>query len=147
LSFNVNYSVGGLIDRVRKIDGIGAPVQVVLPPHLFATYQKPFIKGFRVEMPAAPGEYPIEYTLPQDAELLSIEVGCTGYMDVDYWSFDINGEVVCETIYCKEVAQVKSFGAVKLKAGDVLRFVFNNASGTSKVVWIDMNFAIAGGTT
>lgn len=139
MSFNVNYSAGGLIDRVRKID---TPVQIILPPHLFATYDRPFVKGFRLDMPAVPGVYPVEYVVPQDMELLSIEVGCTGYSDVDCWSFYVNGAVYCETVYCKEVAQVKSFGAVKLKAGDVLKFEFNNASGTSKVAWLDMNFAI-----
>lgn len=142
MSFNVNYSAGGLIDRVKRIDGITTPVQIILPPHLFATYERPFVKGFRLEMPAIPGTYPVEYVAPQDMELLSIEVGCTGYSDIDCWSFYINGTVYCETIYCKEVAQVKSFGAVKLKTGDVLRLEFNNNSGTSKVLWLDLNFAI-----
>lgn len=75
-------------------------------------------------------------------ELLSLEVGCTGYSDVDYWNFYINERIVCENIYCKEVAQTKNLGAIKLTAGDELYFEFNNNSGTSKVVWLDLNFAV-----
>jgi hypothetical protein len=142
LSFMVEYTVGGVLDRIRRLDGIASPIQVILPPHLFATYERPFVKGFRLEMPAVPGLYPLEYTAPQEMELLSIEVGCTGYSDIDHWSFYINDQVICDTIYCKEVAQVKTLGAVKLAAGDRLRFEFNNNSGTSKVAWLDLNFAV-----
>lgn len=143
-SFIVNYPVGGNIDRVRQVDSIANPVQVIVVNSLNPEYQHPFLKGFRLELPASdptnPAIYPIEYIVNRNMELLSIEVGCTGYMDTDFWSFYINGRPICETIYTKEVAQVKSLGVIKLTAGDVLRFEFQNTSGTSKVVWVDMNF-------
>ncbi len=139
MEFSTNYTVGGILDRVRRID---SPVQIVLPSYLFATYEHPLIKGFRLEVPASPGMYPVRYVAEQDMELLSLEVGCTGYSDVDYWSFYINERIVCENIYCKEVAQTKNLGAIKLTTGDELYFEFNNNSGTSKVVWLDLNFAV-----
>lgn len=141
MSFVVGYTAGGVVDRVRRVDGINSPVQVILPPHLFATYPRPYVKGFRLEMPAVPGVYSVEFTVPQEMELLSIEVGCTGYSDLDHWSFYINDRVICDTIYCKEVAQVKTLGAIRLAAGDRLRLEFSNDSGTSKVAWLDLNFA------
>ena len=143
-SFVVNYPAGGTIDRVRKIDAIINPVHTIVINSVNPEYPNPFCKGFRLEMPASdpttPVVYPIEYIVNRNMELLSIEVGCTGYMDTDFWSFYINGRPVCETIYTKEVAQVKSLGVIKLTTGDVLRFEFQNTSGTSKVVWVDMNF-------
>jgi len=143
MSFNITYPAGGIIDLVRRI---GNPVQVVPPPHLFATYPRPFVKGFRLDIPATPDDgqiiYPIEYAVPGEMELLSIEVGCTGYSDLDYWNFYIDSRIACETVYTKEISQVKNFGAVKLVQGIPLRLEFFNNSHTSKVVWADFNFAV-----
>lgn len=74
-------------------------------------------------------------------ELLGLEVGCTGYADVDYWDFYVGEKRICESIYTKEVAQTKWLGVLPVETGTVLRLDFYNNSGTSKVVWVDLNFA------
>jgi hypothetical protein len=144
MSFNVAYLVGGILDRIRRLDKIEQPVRVELPLYPTSPFDRPYSKGFRLEIPATEGSqtYFLEHVVTEEAQLLSIEVGCTGYNDHDCWSFYIDGQPVCDAIYTKEVAQVKNLGAQPLSVGTVLRFEFANHSGTSKVAWLDINFAL-----
>lgn len=132
MGFQVTYPAGGVIDQVRRVD---------LPRHLFPSYGQPFIKGLRLSVPPLVGMFSITYAVPVKMELLGLEVGCTGYADVDSWDFSVGNRLVCESIYTKEVAQTKWLGVLPVEAGTVLRLDFHNDSGTSKVVWVDLNFA------
>lgn len=136
-----NYNVGGWIDEIKKINW---------PAHLFPRFTKPFVKGFRIEIPAIPGVYTEEYELTEDMELINIALVCSGYKDTDEWECVTiapgeNPYKVVETMPTRELAESINMGNVlyivhRLPAGSKIRFEFHNNSGTSKTVWPSLRF-------
>lgn len=136
-----NYNVGGWIDEIKKIN---------FPAHLFPRKTKPFLKGFRLEIPAVAGTYSVQYTCPEDMELINVSLACSGYRDTDEWEVTTMapGEPeyqVVENMPTRELAESINMGNVlyivhRLPAGSVIRFDFNNISGTSKTVWPSLRF-------
>jgi len=133
------YPIGGVLDRVKSLP----PLEVWKMPGQ-PTKTEPFAKGFRIEVPPATGTFIQEYTLPEEMELVSISVGCSGYADQDYWELDRDGRVIFETMYTKEVPESHAMGAgagvMLLPAGTKLTVRFVNGSGTSKIVWVNLRF-------
>lgn len=119
--FKTNYQVGGRMD---------AP--------FMPTKIHPLIKGLRVPVSGLDPLVTELYTVPKDAELVSLAIACSRYEDNDHWSFYINGKVVCESIYMKELPEGMFFTVIiPLNQGDVLRFDFHNVSQTTKTVWLN----------
>lgn len=136
-----NYSVGGWIDEIKKIN---------FPAHLFPRKTKPYLKGFRLEIPAASGTYSIQYTTTQEMELINVSLACSGYKDTDEWEVSTMapGEPayqVVESMPTRELAESINMGNVlyivhRLPAGTTIRFDFHNKSGTSKTAWPSLRF-------
>jgi hypothetical protein len=134
--FSPTYSVGGVLDEIKKIN---------FPPHLFPTKTNPFTKGFRMQVPAMKGVYDTRYTVPQDMELIDVGLACSGYSDGDYWELSIGGNKIMETIYTKELPQHINMGTTlycieKIPAGTEILLQFYNESATAKTVWFDLRF-------
>lgn len=120
--FNVTYQAGGRFDY----------------PY-YPTKGKPFIKGRRV--PINEAIVKDEYTVPEDMELITVSIGASRYHDSDHWSLKINGELIFDTIYTKDVPEGFYFMVVReVKAGQVIEFIFHNDSGSSKTVWLNYQF-------
>lgn len=136
-----NYNVGGWIDEIKKVN---------FPAHLFPRLTRPFVKGFRLEVPAIEDIYELEYTLTENMELINISLACSGYKDTDEWTVTTTqpGEapyVAVESMPTRELAESINMGNVlyivhRLTAGTVIRFEFHNNSGTSKTVWPSLRF-------
>lgn len=138
----VTYPVGGWLDEIKKLP----PITIANFPQQpgTATKSKPFAKGFRLEVPAMAGEYAVQYTLPEDMEIVSIAVAASGYADHDYWELYFNSDKVIETMYTREVPEAHALGAGSgvflLPQGTTITMAFNNGSGTSKIVWFSLRF-------
>jgi hypothetical protein len=136
-----NYNVGGWIDEIKKIN---------FPAHLFPQLTHPFLKGFRIDVPAIPGTYSITYPCAEDMELINVSLACSGYKDTDEWEVVTiaPGESeykLVETMPTRELAESINMGNVlyivhRLPAGSTIRFDFHNNSGTSKTVWPSLRF-------
>jgi hypothetical protein len=136
-----NYSVGGVLDEIKKINW---------PAHLFPRFEEPFLKGFQIHVPAVPGLYTVEYDCETDMELINVSLACSGYKDGDYWEvISIRpgqpDRKIVETMPTRELAESINMGNVlyivhRLPAGSKIRFEFNNVSGTSKIVWPSLRF-------
>ena len=136
-----NYNVGGVIDEIKKINW---------PAHLFPRFTKPFVKGFRMEIPALPGVYELSYIAQEDLELVNVALACSGYKDTDEWELitqapDEDPYTVVETMPTRELAESINMGNVlyivhRLPKGSTLTFKFYNHSETSKIVWPSVRF-------
>lgn len=136
-----NYNVGGWIDEIKKIN---------FPAHLFPRLTRPFVKGMRIDIPAIPGTYAIEYELLEDMELINISLACSGYKDTDEWEVFTTepGQdpyTAVETMPTRELAESINMGNVlyivhRLPKGSIVRFEFHNNSGTSKTAWPSLRF-------
>lgn len=119
--FQVGYVAGGRFD-----------------PPFYPTKQKPFVKGLTLPVPDGGGVHLLTYTLPTDAELISIACGCSRYDIADNWDVRVNGEVICESIYTKDLPEGMYLMAIlQLEAGDRIDFYYHADSGVGKQVWVN----------
>lgn len=136
-----NYNVGGWIDEIKKIN---------FPPHLFPRKMRPYVKGFKIEVPALPGIHSVQFMCEEDMELINISLACSGYKDGDYWeafTTEPGKPEYCavESMPTRELAESINMGNVlyivhRLPKGSMVRFDFHNTSGTSKTVWPSLRF-------
>lgn len=120
--FNTNYQVGGRFDYP-----------------FYPTKNKPYIKGVRVPVPKGVTKH--RYLVPDDMELLTVSIGCSRYSDLDYWSLWVDGVLVFDSIYTKDVPEGFYFMVVReVKTGSHIDFEFTNASGQSKIAWLNYQF-------
>lgn len=136
-----NYNVGGVIDEIKKINW---------PAHLFPRKTLPYVKGFRIDIPAVIGSYSAQFTCPEEMELINVSLACSGYKDEDEWEFTTQapGEspyTVVESMPTRELAESINMGNVlyivhRLPKDSSIRFTFHNNSGTSKIVWPSVRF-------
>lgn len=113
------------------------------PWPLFPKYKYIYHQGERFDIPAFTQEFTVEIQLPTNNkyELLSLAFASTGYKDCDNFSLKLNGKVILNHIYTKELGQVKEIKPVrKIDSNlDTLTFTYANSSGTSKVIWVDFD--------
>lgn len=112
------------------------------PWPLFPKNKNSYPIGLRYEIPALVQDNNFVITLPagKTLELLSFVFSSTGYKDGDAYSMTINNDMILDYIYTKELGQVKEIRPVRqIKPNDVLTFTFHNNTGTSKVIWIDLD--------
>lgn len=113
------------------------PVTLVTP--YIPTKITPFTKGLRLVVNPLVQSFSVSYTPLVDMELLAVAYAATGYQDGDYWELIIGGVTIVETNYTKEVAELVKMGpgmiVYPVAAGTQISFVFQNASGTNKIVW------------
>lgn len=120
-SFDVTYTAGGRFD-----------------PPFYPTKQKPYVKGFTLPVPDGGGVHTMTFAVPFDVELISIACGCAKYHVQDCWDVRVNGEMVCESIYTKDLPEGMYLMAIlQLKAGDKIEFFFHADSGAGKEVWVN----------
>jgi hypothetical protein len=118
-----------------------------LPYPLYPKFKNTYTKGYRFHIPPLVG--PINFQLGSpgnllpnsELELLEVTVMQSGFDDMDYWSLYMDNSVILDTIYTKELGQIKTLKGVKrVDFGQSLELRYNNVSGTSKVIWVDLDF-------
>ncbi|ANB66132.1 hypothetical protein GFC29_3809 (plasmid) [Anoxybacillus sp. B7M1] len=124
--FAVSYVAGGRFD-----------------PPFMPTKRFPFIEGIRIEMSSSEPVVVHKYTVPQDAELISIAMAASRYYDTDYWGVKVNGKVLAKSIYTKDLPEgLYLMVVVPLKAGDEIELTYTNASQTGKAVWFNYQMLV-----
>lgn len=102
------------------------------------------IKGYAQSVPLVGGEYKIVDDLAKgDIVITSVTYSQSSYSPEDYWELWINGDRIFETIYTKELGEVKSWEMIQyLSKGDIVTLVHHNNSSTSKDVWVDIEYVL-----
>lgn len=114
------------------------------PWPLFPRYKNTYPLGLRYDIPAFAQTFEYIISLPPDNkyELTSFVFATTGYKDGDKYTLLRNDEYIFKDIYTKELGQIKEIKPVRkiVPGEDILKFLFQNDTGTSKVIWIDLDF-------
>lgn len=140
-SFKVTLPVGGKINQVDLIKKIAYP-EPLLPDGVDSVKRK----SFRLEVGA--GEVVTESYTPNVGNhiyLNELSVTPEKCEDLDYWELDVDGELVCETMYTMEVSDGEIYSSgfeiyTKVLDGQTLNFTFHNDSGVPKRVWFTISF-------
>lgn len=125
--FTTNYQAGGRMD---------------FP--FMPTRTQPYIKGIRVPVTSDMGVAEHTFTITQKrAEMYAVAIAASRYEDRDNWSLYVNGTLMIDEVYTKELPEgIYTMALVKLLAGDTLKFVFKNVSLTNKSVWLNYHMLV-----
>lgn len=120
----VNYVGGGRFD---------AP--------FYPTKPTPYIKGVRMEVIAGAPAAINTHTVDRESELISVAIACSRYDDKDNWDLVINGRLIVETVYTKELPEgLFLMVAHQLVPGDKIELRYKNESARAKSVWVNYQF-------
>lgn len=98
------------------------------------------VKALRRHIPAVDETYALEHTFETDILLTGITYSCTGWKYQDSWDLMV-GDVALFEVFTKELGEHKAFNTLHyVPAGTPVKFLFNNDSGNSKIVWADIEY-------
>lgn len=96
------------------------------------------IYGKMLEVPAVAGQHIIEFTAPTNSKLTGVTYSQSSWNLNDSWDLVLGGKVLFDGVRTKEYGEHKYFN-VFYPINDVIKFIYNNNSKSSKIVWVDFN--------
>jgi hypothetical protein len=129
----VNYTdlINALNDLGIKLDGLSGNLGI-------SGIQK--IYGEMLEIPASTGAYTIEFMVPKSGRITGITTSQSAWNFQDTWDLKVEDNMLFTGVRTKEYGENKFFNVFyQVTAGQKIDFVFNNASGSSKILWVDFN--------
>lgn len=138
MSFSIVYVGGGVLDKVRSVSRLeGGRLDAPFMP----TLTEPAILGYRLEVPASFDTATYATRTVSNGELLSVAVACDKYQDRDCWSLEVNGQMLVEKVYTKQLPEGLNFMVAKFTGpGTEIKFHFHNEGGAAKTVWFNLQF-------
>lgn len=101
------------------------------------------IEGFVTHIPFIGGRYSVlEWTAKTNTAIMDLSYVQSCYHPFDYWELWVDGDRIMETVYVKEMGNLKHWETVHyVYAGQTIRLIHHNNSGTSKEIWVDLGYA------
>lgn len=131
LGVNYNDLINALNDLGIKLDGLSGNLGI-------SGTQK--IYGEMLQIPAIEGKYIIEFTVPKKGRITGITYSQSSWRLEDSWSLVVREEELFTSVRTKEYGEHKHFNVFyPVDAGQIIKFIYNNESSSSKVLWIDFN--------
>lgn len=129
----VNYT-----DLIEALNALGVKLDGLSGNLGISGTQK--IYGEMLQVPAAAGDYTIEFTVPVTGEITGITTSQSAWNFQDTWDLKVGDTELFIGVRTKEYGENKFFNVFyPVTAGQKIDFVFNNISGSSKVLWVDFN--------
>lgn len=98
------------------------------------------IYGEMLEIPSSTGAYIIEFAVPKKGKITGITTSQSAWNFQDTWDLKVADNTLFEGVRTKEYGENKFFNVFyPVTAGQKIDFVFNNISGSSKILWVDFN--------
>jgi hypothetical protein len=98
------------------------------------------IYGEMLEINPISGQYQIEFTIPASGKITGITYSLSSWNYQDSWNLVVNDTQLFSNVCTKEYGEHKYFNVFyPVATGQKIRFVFNNVSASSKILWVDFN--------
>ncbi len=99
------------------------------------------VNGKRLQVPAVIGDYTISWSFDYDIAITDIKYSQSAWKYEDNWDLVIDGEIVFESIFTKEVFESEHFNSFrKVSAGSTIEIVLHNESGNSRDIWTNLHY-------
>lgn len=93
-----------------------------------------------LQIPASTGVYTIEFTVSKKGRITGITTSQSAWNFQDTWDLKVGEDTLFTGVRTKEYRENKFFNVFyPVTAGQKIDFVFNNISGSSKILWVDFN--------
>ncbi|MEY7998599.1 hypothetical protein AB8U03_00035 [Clostridium sp. Mt-5] len=129
----VNYT-----DLIEALNALGVKLDGLSGNLGISGIQK--IYGQMLQISAPEGPYTIEFTVPKAGRITGITASQSAWNFQDTWDLRVEDTVLFTGVRTKEYGENKFFNVFyPVTAGQKIYFVFNNVSGSSKILWVDFN--------
>lgn len=82
----------------------------------------------------------IEFTIPNSGRITGVTYSLSSWNYEDNWDLFINDTQLFKGVRIKEYGETKFFNVFyPVTGGQKLKFIFNNISGSNKILWVDFN--------
>jgi len=82
----------------------------------------------------------IEFTAPAKGKITGITYSLSAWNLEDSWDLDVNGEKLFTKVRTKEYGENKFFNVFyPIESGQKIKFIYNNESQASRILWVDFN--------
>lgn len=145
MAFSVDYTAGGSLDEIKKINNIKNITQVDKVVGL-PIYRRPYNTMMKLDIPAIKRDYESIYTVETDCEMIAISLNCSGYGESDNYDIYADDKILFKKWYCAEVQEGLYLGTTissyHLNKDAKLKLVFHNESSTAKTVWLGIRMLV-----
>lgn len=125
-------------DLINALNNLGAKLDGLSGNLGISGTQK--IYGEMIEIPAIAREHIIEFKVPKKGRITGITYSQSSWNLQDSWNLVIDEEELFAKVRTKEYGEHKHFNVFyPITSGQKIKFIFNNISGASKVLWVDFN--------
>ncbi|MFL0197268.1 hypothetical protein ACJDU8_17135 [Clostridium sp. WILCCON 0269] len=129
----VDYN--NLIDALNalgvKLDGLSGSLGISGTQRIY---------GDMIQIPATVGSYTLEFVVPRNGKITGITYSQSAWNFQDTWDLQVETNLLFDGVRTKEYGENKSFNSFyTVTAGQKVDITFHNNSGSSKVVWVDIN--------
>ncbi|WP_123053156.1 hypothetical protein [Clostridium sp. JN-1] len=129
----VNYT-----DLINALNALGIKLDGLAGNLGISGIQK--IYGEMLEIPASLETYTIEFAVPKKGRITGITYSQSAWNFQDTWDLKVGDNILFTGVRTKEYGENKFFNVFyPVTAGQKIDFVFNNTSGSSKILWVDFN--------
>lgn len=85
-------------------------------------------------------QYEIEFTVPAKGRITGITYSLSAWNYEDSWDLYVGATKLFSNVRTKEYGEHKYFNVFyPITGGQKIRFVYNNVSGSNRIVWVDFN--------
>lgn len=116
---------------------------------LFPTCPIPYNKTFKYDIPPIEGIHSFDIDLSQlpvsdvRVELAKYSIACSGYYEDDFLNISINGIIIEDTWYTREIMEDEEIGnsciVYSIPINSIIHIEFNNALGLTNILWFKIN--------
>ncbi|MBC2580001.1 hypothetical protein [Clostridium sp. DJ247] len=125
-------------DLINALNALGVKLDGLASNLGISGTQK--IYGEMLEIPAVAGQHIIEFTVPRTGKITGITYSQSTWSYQDTWNLEVNSELLFDKVRTKEYGEHKYFNVFyTVTGGQKIKFIFNNNSVSSKVLWVDFN--------
>jgi len=98
------------------------------------------IYGEMLEITSIEGQQSLEFTVPSTGRITGITYSLSSWNYEDSWDLVVGDTKLFSTVRTKEYGEHKFFNMFySVSGGQVIKFNYNNTSGSSKILWVDFN--------
>ncbi|ARC85636.1 hypothetical protein U732_1130 [Clostridium argentinense CDC 2741] len=128
----------GYDDLIEALNALGVKIDGLSGNLGISGTQK--IYGEMLQIPAIKGHHIIEFIVPKKGRITGITYSQSSWGFEDSWNLVVREEELFNNITTKEYGEHKHFNVFyPVTSGDKIKFIFNNESSSSKVLWVDFN--------
>ncbi|WMJ80975.1 hypothetical protein RBU49_01610 [Clostridium sp. MB40-C1] len=126
-----NELISALNDLGVKLDGVAGNLGITGTQKIY---------GEMLQIPGRKGQYKIEFRVPKKGRITGITYSLSSWNLEDSWDLVTDEEALFNKVRTKEYGEHKYFNVFyPIASGKKISFIFNNESGSSKVLWVDFN--------